>query len=208
VPELETVKLNNPWYSLSEPQVAPILMVKMMDIRPKALWNRAAAHASNRFYYIIPNRQEDTFPLLAFLNSSVGALLTEVYGRSYGGGVLELAAYELKRLPVIDPSSLQRTERERMSDLFMRLAESVDARIEAEKKLNAAKSKVGPSKGIGLFEHEAKRNLELAIKSEAAAQSALDRAIFDTLNLGEEEREQVESTLAEFQTMRRMRTKS
>ncbi|MEM3614666.1 MAG: hypothetical protein QW158_07160 [Nitrososphaerales archaeon] len=175
-----------------------------MDKRPKAIWNQAEAHASNLFYYIIPNRKEDVLVLLGFLNSSLGAFLSELYGRSYGGGVLELAAYELKRLPMLDPSSLSEDERSRIAKAFRIVVKAIDKRIKIEDELDAIKSR----KEQRLLEDKIQRSLHAAVKEENEARRELDEAIYDTLGLTKAERIQVEKALAELQELRRLRSKT
>jgi len=206
VPELETLKCRQLWYKSTKFQIAPILLVKMMDKRPKAIWNQARAHASNLFYYIIPKKREDELPLLGFLNSSLGAFLSELYGRSYGGGVLELAAYELKRMPVIDPSMLSKKESSGIEDAFRALIKAEERRIKVEDKLEAIKPR--SEKERGLFEAESQRELEKVVKAEEEARTTLDEAVYDALGLSREERRQVEESLKELQELRRLRTQA
>jgi type I restriction-modification system DNA methylase subunit len=194
VPELETPKGRRLWYALPKYPVAPILVVKMMDVRLRAIWNRANFHASNRFYYVIPKNKEDEVVLLGFLNSSVAAFLTELYGRSYGGGVLELAAYELKRLPVIDAKALHPEDRDRIARAFKELVNAVDIRVKIEEEMKRADSRqVGD-------------RLKQAIAEERDAYHRLDEVIYDVLGLSKVERIQVETGLAELQEIRRLRT--
>jgi len=204
LPKLETLKNRNPWYALPEFEVAPILLVKMMDKRPKALWNQAEAQAANLFYYIIPKRKQDVLVILGFLNSSVGALLTELYGRSYGGGVLELAAYELKRMPVIDPSLLANQEISRISEAFENLVNAEKNRMQIEERLQPLRSR--SKKDKGLFEPELKDELGSALKSEENARFSLDQSVLAALGLTNKERQLIEQGLKELQGLRRLRT--
>jgi len=206
VPELETLKARQLWYSLPKFRVAPILLVKMMDKRPKAIWNRARAHASNLFYYIIPKRRGDKLPLLGFLNSSLGAFLSELYGRSYGGGVLELAAYELKQMPVIDCSMLSKKEGIRIADAFRAFVKADEERLKVEDGLDAIRPR--SKKERGLFEAESQRELGKVIKAEEKARTTLDEAVYDALGLSRGERRHVEEGLRELQELRRLRTKT
>jgi type I restriction-modification system DNA methylase subunit len=204
LPELETLKVRNPWYILPEYETAPILLVKMMDKRPKALWNRVKAHSSNLFYNIIPERKQDVLVILGFLNSSTGALLAELYGRSYGGGVLELAAYELKRMPVIDASLLTNEENIGISGAFKALVEAEKNRMKIEEKLQPLKSR--SKKNRGLFESELKEKLGAATELEEKARAMLDESVYAALGLTNREKVQIEKGLKELQELRRLRT--
>jgi hypothetical protein len=72
------------------------------------------AHTPHVFYYIYPQNCNNEDVLLAFLNSSLTAFLIELYGRSYGGGVLELSISEMKSLPIINPDSISKVERDEL----------------------------------------------------------------------------------------------
>jgi len=205
--ELETVKNRKPfWYSLPQFAKPLILIPKLVDKQIQVIWNKAKAHASDLFYYVIPGKDEDALVILGFLNSSTGALLSELYGRSYGGGVLDLKVYEAKQIPVLDASKLSTFERSRIDRAFEQLVEVVELRCKAEDDLENVKSKERPS--VGLFESEAKKKLNEALENESKAREQLDEAIYDILGLTSEERRQVEEGLRELQQIRRLRTKT
>jgi len=204
LPSLETIKNRQPWYSLPEFDIPPILLPKLIDKRIQVIWNQAKAHASDLFYYIIPRQGKDELVLLGFLNSSVGALLSELYGRSYGGGVLDLKVYEVKQMPTLDPSALSENERDEIINAFKILIRAVDERVKIENELDAIKSK--SKKERGLFEDEIRQKLNSAIENERKAQKDLDETIYDVLGLKPTERKQIECGLLELQEIRRLRT--
>ena len=90
LPELETIKKRFPWYAVSQLKEAPILFQYLIDNKAKAFWNKARAHAPNIIHYVIPFFSNHVLALLSYFNSSVCALFVELYGRSYGGGVLKI----------------------------------------------------------------------------------------------------------------------
>jgi len=204
LPELETVKSRQPWYSLAEPKIAAIIFQYMIDVRGQVLWNLANAHASDVFHYIVPNKNDDVLPVLGFLNSNLAALSIELYGRSYGGGILKVQAYELRELPVIDPSSLSEGERDKVGQAFKSLTDAVDSRINVEDEFEKARSKAKGAKG--LFEDEAKKKLHKAIQVEQQARRRLDESFYEILSLTADEGKQVEDGLRELQELRRLRT--
>jgi hypothetical protein len=204
LPELETVKNRQPWYSLAEPKIAAIIFQYMIDVRGQVLWNLANAHASDVFHYVVTSEIDDVLPMLGFLNSSLAALSIELYGRSYGGGILKVQAYELRELPVIDPSFLSEHERDEISQAFKSLVDAVDSRASVEDEFEKARSKAKGAKG--LFEDEAKEKLDKAIQVEEQARRRLDESFYEILGLTVEERKQVEDGLRELQELRRLRT--
>jgi type I restriction-modification system DNA methylase subunit len=203
IPEHKTLKARKLWYSLPEYPPAPILFVKMIDKRPKAIWNKAKAQASNLFYYIIPKKRYELV-LLGYLNSSFGAFLMELYGRSYGGGVLELAAYELKQLPVINPAMLSEAEITEVSASFVALADTLQERISIEKKMDLIKSKSKNTESV--FEQDIQRKLKESAEKEEIAHNKLDRIIYRLLGLNEDEIKQLTQGLREFQEIRKLRS--
>jgi len=204
LPELETVKNRRPWYGLPKFDAPPILFPRLTDVRPTFVRNDAEAHAPHVFYYLYPKDEKHTDALLAYLNSNISALLVELGGRSYGGGVLELLIYEIERLPVIDPSSLCEDERDKISSAFKALVGAVDNRVKVEDEFEKARSKGKGAKG--LFEDEAKKKLDEAIRAEKQARRRIDEIVYQVLGLSANERKQVEDGLRELQELRRLRT--
>jgi hypothetical protein len=101
----QMVRVRKPWYSLPLSNPAPILAAKMMDKEPMFYLNPKRFLANNVFYEITP--LEEFIQLVwLYLNSTVAHLLIELQGRSYHGGVLEIAAFELKRFPCLSPTEL------------------------------------------------------------------------------------------------------
>ena len=139
LPEIETLKSRKPfWYSLPKSQAPPILFPRLIDVKPIFLKNIIKAHTPHVFYYIYPNQSEFTDILLAFLNSSLAALIIELNGRSYGGGVLELLVYEIEKLPVLNPQNLTDGEKDELLDIYNKLITSNDMQIaEYFKKLDS-----------------------------------------------------------------------
>jgi len=207
LPEIETLKSRKPyWYALPEPDAPPILFPRLTDVRPVFLRNDAGAHTPHVFYYIYPKKRSDTDVLLAYLNSSVNAFLIELYGRSYGGGVLELLIYEVQNLPILDPGQVSEKERSKLIARFYTLIDATRLRNRAEDEFEKAKST--SRKGVGLFEHEARKRLDEALKNERKAQEELDEAVYDALGLTADERRQVRKGLEELQEIRRLRTQT
>ncbi|MHA2233190.1 MAG: Eco57I restriction-modification methylase domain-containing protein, partial [Candidatus Hodarchaeales archaeon] len=99
------IQARKPWYSLPLAQPAPILAAKMMDKTPVFYLNPSGFFANNVFYEITP-KKEQILSVWLYLNSTIAHLLIELQGRSYHGGVLEIAAFELKGVPCLSLSEL------------------------------------------------------------------------------------------------------
>ena len=121
---LSTVKSRKTWYDLGKREPAPILRSRRIWERCVYALNRANAQANDSLYEIRPESKQHITVLVGLLNSSVTALLSELHGRFYGGGVLELEVYESKELPVLDPNKLTIRERTRIEKAFLRLCDA------------------------------------------------------------------------------------
>ena len=121
---LSTVKSRRIWYDLGQRKPAPILRTRRIWERCIYALNQAKAFVNDSFYELYPKKEENTMVLAGILNSTVTALLSELYGRFYGGGVLELEVYESKKLPVLDPDKLSLDEKERIQKAFRKLCEA------------------------------------------------------------------------------------
>jgi type I restriction-modification system DNA methylase subunit len=132
---LSTLKTRKRWYDLGERKTASILFARKMWERCIFTLNKADAHAHQCFYEIHPYSEEYLTTLVGLLNSSVTGLISELHGRFYGGGVLELTVYELKDLPVLNPSELSEKERQKIEKAFLKLCEAQrksDEKLESE----------------------------------------------------------------------------
>jgi len=118
---LSTVKSRKLWYDIGKREHAPLLRSRRIWERCVYLLNRANALANDSLYEIRPKNENDTVVLAGILNSSITALISELEGRFYGGGVLELEVYETKNMTVIDPSKLSKKERERIEVAFSKV---------------------------------------------------------------------------------------
>ncbi|MCM8803501.1 MAG: N-6 DNA methylase [Candidatus Omnitrophica bacterium] len=119
IPVLRNKKI---WYSLGEKEVSEILFPAIMWERIFAIWNKIHATATHNFYEIEPKNKKDTILLLSFLNSTLNALFTELYGRTpLGAGALEIMVYEVENLPILNPAKLSQKEKEKIEKAFIKL---------------------------------------------------------------------------------------
>jgi len=151
---LSTVKSRKMWYDLGKRKPAPLLFsCKIWDRCIFAL-NKANAQADKAFYEMRPKAKENVIVLAGILNSSVTALLSELQGRFYGGGVLELEVYESKELPVLDPAKISTGEKNKIERSFLKLCDTQrrddkKSEEEAQRELDNAVCDV-----LGLTENE------------------------------------------------------
>jgi len=157
---LSTVKSRKLWYDLGKREPAPILRSRRIWERCIYILNNANAQANDSFYEIYPRSKDDVVVLAGILNSSVTAMLSELLGRFYGGGVLELEIYESKELPVLDLRKLSAGDIEKIEQLFLKLCDAQrkddkEGEQEARRELDNAIFDV-----LGLTENERKQVYE------------------------------------------------
>jgi hypothetical protein len=121
---LSTVTSRKLWYDIGKREPAPILRSRRIWERCVYLLNKADALANDSLYEIRPKNEKDTYVLAGILNSSFAALISELEGRFYGGGVLELEVYETKVMTVIDPDRISVNERQRIESAFFKVCEA------------------------------------------------------------------------------------
>jgi hypothetical protein len=105
------------WFDLG-PCPAPTLFVpKFFDERVLALSNPDGLLASNAVDCLWVD-DADPRVLLGILNATVSKALIEAWGRSEGGGALQVMTYELRSLPVPDPRRFDADTRDAIAAAF------------------------------------------------------------------------------------------
>jgi len=133
--KLSTLMPRKRWYDLGERKPTPILFARKMWEQCVYSLNKANAYAHQCFYEIHPHSRENTTTLVGALNSSITAFLSELQGRFYGGGVLELTVYENKNLPILNPEKLSKEEKKKIESAFLKICEAQnkgDRKLEQE----------------------------------------------------------------------------
>jgi type I restriction-modification system DNA methylase subunit len=135
---LSTVTSRKLWYDIGKREPAPILRSRRIWEKCVYLLNKSDALANDSLYEIRPKNENDTLVLAGILNSSFAALVSELEGRFYGGGVLELEVYETKAMTVIDPNKISDKERQRIESAFSEVCEAQskgDEKLEQEARI-------------------------------------------------------------------------
>lgn len=96
----------DPWYSLSQLKSGLVVVNQFHDDRYLHPVNKHSLYLTNAFHYIDVDEQYSDY-VMTYLNSTLGALFTELMGRvDLGEGVLTLYGPGIKQLPIPDPDDL------------------------------------------------------------------------------------------------------
>jgi len=90
-------RIRSPWFNVPSVSTAPVAMLKRCHHFPRLVLNTARAFTTDTAYRIRPRHVSAAGLVVAFVNS-LTALSSELEGRHYGGGVLELVPSEIERL--------------------------------------------------------------------------------------------------------------
>jgi len=97
-------RIRSPWYDVPSVHAAPVAMLKRCHHFPRLVLNRAKAFTTDTAYRIQPIGVSASGLVAAFVNS-LTALSSELEGRHYGGGVLELVPSEIEQVLVPLPGA-------------------------------------------------------------------------------------------------------
>jgi adenine-specific DNA methylase len=92
-------RIRSPWYTVPSVYTSPIGMLKRSHHFPRLVLNRQKAFTTDTAYRVAPKKIGAASLVSGFVNS-LTALTTELEGRHYGGGVLELVPSEIEKVLV------------------------------------------------------------------------------------------------------------
>lgn len=133
-------RIRNPWWKVPSVYSTNLGLLKRSHEIPKLIVNNAHALTTDTAYRITSHINPKQ--LSAGWMNSFTLLACELYGRSYGGGVLELVPSEIRRLPVAVHDSLAGTFDG--LDLMVRLGASPADILEQQNKYVAKALKIDP----------------------------------------------------------------
>lgn len=95
-------KMRKPWYKVPSVYSTKLGMLKRAHEYPRLILNEINAFTTDTAYRIKTNGINESLFALCFINS-LTALIAELEGRHYGGGVLELVPSEIEKLLIPIP---------------------------------------------------------------------------------------------------------
>jgi adenine-specific DNA-methyltransferase len=125
-------RTRDPWYAVPSIWTPDAFMLRQVHSYPKIVVNRAGATCTDTIHRVrLRNGVKADTVAAAFLNSLTFAF-SEVIGRSYGGGVLELEPNEAEKLP-LPLKGAEKLDLESVHALL--LSENVDSVLEVTDKV-------------------------------------------------------------------------
>jgi len=96
-------RIRNPWYCVPSVYVSSVGMLKRCHYFPRLIYNKAKAFTTDTAYRIKTTRGIAIEKLVFAFVNSLTSLSSELEGRHYGGGVLELVPSEIERVIIPMP---------------------------------------------------------------------------------------------------------
>lgn len=93
-------RIRTPWYKVPSTWIPDGFMLRQIHDRPRIFVNEARATSTDTIHRVRVHQGVDVRRLAASAYNSLSFAFSEVLGRSYGGGVLELEPREATQLPV------------------------------------------------------------------------------------------------------------
>ncbi|MGQ3676902.1 Eco57I restriction-modification methylase domain-containing protein [Tenacibaculum discolor] len=101
IPERYKCKIRNKWYVIPNVSTAPdAFFFKRSHLYPKLLKNTSKAYVTDSAYKVSMREGFDLNSFIYSFYNTLTLLFSELDGRYYGGGVLELTPNEFKNLPL------------------------------------------------------------------------------------------------------------
>lgn len=88
------------WYVIPSIKVSEALMVRRNNLFPKLVLNEAQAYTTDTMHRIFIHAGVNKRAFVASFYNSISLAFSEILGRSYGGGVLELMPGEAAKIPL------------------------------------------------------------------------------------------------------------
>lgn len=93
-------RIRDYWYVIPSIKVSDALMVRRNNLFPKLILNEDHAYTTDTMHRVFIHKDVNKRALVASFYNSVSLAFSEILGRSYGGGVLELMPGEAAKIPL------------------------------------------------------------------------------------------------------------
>lgn len=114
--------LRKPWWTTPSLWIPDLFLLRQIHLAPRLTVNDAAATSTDTVHRIRLLQAVDPAALAAVFHNSATFAFSEIMGRSYGGGILELEPREAEQLPIPRPDCAD-PELARDVDLLLKAGE-------------------------------------------------------------------------------------
>lgn len=122
-------RIRNPWFKVPSVYSTPISLLKRSHEVPRLVLNQIGALTTDTAYRVRPKGTINSTALVFNFFNSLTSLSSEIEGRHYGGGVLELVPSEIERLMIPTAGSVSGKELRDLHQLFKKYRGSLTSLI-------------------------------------------------------------------------------
>lgn len=116
--------IRDDWFVIPSIKLSDALFIRRNNLFPRLILNEAKAYTTDTMHRVFMNEDTDKSAFIASFYNSLSLAFSEIVGRSYGGGVLELMPSEAEK--ILLPYQKENAELLATIDKMMREKKSID----------------------------------------------------------------------------------
>jgi adenine-specific DNA methylase len=139
--------IRDDWFVIPSIKLSDALFIRRNNLYPRLILNEANAYTTDTMHRVFMNKDTDKNAFIASFYNSLSLSFSEIVGRSYGGGVLELMPSEAEKILI--PYRTENSDLLANIDSMMREKKSIDEILKITNKQIL-------KDGFGFTDHEIK----------------------------------------------------
>lgn len=116
--------IRDDWFVIPSIKLSDALFIRRNNLYPRLILNEANAYTTDTMHRVFMKKGTDKYSFIASFYNSLSLAFSEIVGRSYGGGVLELMPSETEK--ILLPYQTDNSELLSTVDKMMREKKSID----------------------------------------------------------------------------------
>lgn len=116
--------IRDDWFVIPSIKLSDALFIRRNNLFPRLILNEAKAYTTDTMHRVFMNEDTDKSAFIASFYNSLSLAFSEIVGRSYGGGVLELMPSEAEK--ILLPYQVENADLLATIDKMMREKKSID----------------------------------------------------------------------------------
>ncbi len=120
--------IRDDWFVIPSIKLSDALFIRRNNLYPRLILNEASAYTTDTMHRVFIKETTNRNAFIASFYNSLSLAFSEIVGRSYGGGVLELMPSEAEQ--ILLPYQSQNTQLLEVIDKMMREEKSIDNILE------------------------------------------------------------------------------